>query len=617
MNIEKLAKQIIDAVGGKENIDSLQHCMTRLRFDLRDESKADDEKVRSLEGVISLIKKGGQYQVVIGTNVHDVYLAVCKILGISEDGVVEKEEKKKKSIFSSIFGSIIGSIGPIIPILIGTGLGKCILLLISLLGWVDPDTSFTYYVFNFAFDAGFTFMPVFVAMSSAKYFKCNIYMAALLGTILVHPQWNAIVNQLDPKFVGDLFGFLPVYGMPYTSSLIPAIVVIWVLSKVEHGLDRILPDLIKSILAPILTLLIMIPLTFVVLAPAMGVISKYIGDGMMWIFNTFGMFAIAIMCFVYPWIVSTGMHAPLAIAGIQILSQEGYDPMSRTLTLTANMAQASTCLAVAMKTKNKEYRATCISAFFTAFFAGITEPAIYGVSLRLKRPMYAVTIGSTVAGLYAGIVGLRAYAFMTPSIINFPMWIGGDSNTNLINAFITMGISIVVTFIATLLLGFEDPVAENEGLQNKEIISIDSPITGEIVPLSNVKDEMFSKEMLGRGIAIIPTEGEVFAPTAGVISATFATKHAIGMTTDAGVELLIHIGIDTVELEGKPFSQYVEKGDRVEKGTLLIKFDLEDIKTAGYDPITMVVVTNNSQYLEVIPSKEKRVGINQELLTLI
>lgn len=616
MKYEKLSREIIQAVGGKENIISLQHCMTRLRFTLKDESKANDEKVEAIDGVISLIKKGGQYQVIIGTHVHDVYLDVCQLADIKEE---EQDERKneKKGIFNSVFSAIIGAIGPIIPILVGTGLGKCILLFISMMGWANAETSMTFYVFNFVFDAGFTFLPVFVAVAAAKHFKCNMFMAALLGCALVHPNWNSIVSATDPKFIGQMFGFLPLYGMPYTSSLIPALLMVWIMSKVEFALNKFLPELVKGILAPLLTLLIMTPLTFVVLAPAMGIISIYLGNILLWVYNTFGMFAIAIMCIIYPWMVATGMHATLAIAGIQILSQSGYDPFSRTLTLTANMAQGAAAFACAVKTKNMEFRNTCLSAGFTAFFAGITEPCIYGVSLRLKKPMYAVMIGSCLGGLYAGFCGLKAFAFMTPSLINFPMWIGGNGSSNLINAIITMIISAVATFIATLVIGFDDPVDEEKESIHENINSITSPVEGRMISLHNVNDEMFSKEVLGKGVAIIPSQGKVYAPASGTISATFETKHAIGMTTEKGVDILIHIGIDTVKLEGKPFIQHVQKGDYVEQGTLLLEFDMKQIKEAGLDPTTMVIVTNSNDYLEVIPTKQETITRRDKLITVI
>ena len=447
------------------------------------------------------------------------------------------ENKEKKNIINSLISTIIGVIAPIIPILIGTGLGKCLLMIVSMMGWANADTSMTYYIFNFVFDAGFTFLPVFVAVAAAKHFKCNTFMAALLGCALVHPNWNSIVSAVDPKFIGSILGIFPVYGMSYTSSLIPAILVVWVMSKVEYGLNKYLPNMIKDILSPLLTLLIMVPLTFVVLAPAMGIVSIYLGNALLWIYNTFGMFALAILCIVYPWLVVTGMHSTLAIAGIQILSQSGYDPFSRTLTLTANMSQGAAAMACALKTKNKEFKQTCLSSGLTAFLGGITEPCIYGVTLKLKKPMYAVMIGCFSGGLYAGFVGLKAYAFMTPSIINIPMWIGGTSNSNLINAIITIIISAVVTFIATLVIGFDDPVEESNDINHNLMNNVKSPISGKILDLNSVNDEMFSKEVLGKGVALIPNDNKVYSPVEGIISATFETKHAIGITTDKNMEI--------------------------------------------------------------------------------
>lgn len=618
MKYEELSNEIIEAVGGKQNIVSLQHCMTRLRFTLKDESQADDEKVRNIKGVLSLIKKGGQYQIVIGTYVHDVYLDICKIANIEEkEEKKDNENKEKKNIINSLISTIIGVIAPIIPILIGTGLGKCLLMIVSMMGWANADTSMTYYIFNFVFDAGFTFLPVFVAVAAAKHFKCNTFMAALLGCALVHPNWNSIVSAVDPKFIGSILGIFPVYGMSYTSSLIPAILVVWVMSKVEYGLNKYLPNMIKDILSPLLTLLIMVPLTFVVLAPAMGIVSIYLGNALLWIYNTFGMFDLAILCIVYPWLVVTGMHSTLAIAGIQILSQSGYDPFSRTLTLTANMSQGAAAMACALKTKNKEFKQTCLSSGLTAFLGGITEPCIYGVTLKLKKPMYAVMIGCFSGGLYAGFVGLKAYAFMTPSIINIPMWIGGTSNSNLINAIITIIISAVVTFIATLVIGFDDPVEESNDINHNLMNNVKSPISGKILDLNSVNDEMFSKEVLGKGVALIPNDNKVYSPVEGIISATFETKHAIGITTDKNMEILIHIGIDTVKFGGKPFKQFVEKGQRVKQGDLLIEFDKELLKQGDADLTTMVVITNSNDYLEIIPTKEKRVKMNDDLLTVI
>lgn len=460
---EELSCQIIENVGGKDNVQMCLHCMTRLRFHLKDLSLVNTKEIEKIKGVIGVQMAGDQLQIIIGTHVDAVYKEVCEQLGQrAEAGIDENlDGEKKKGFLGSLLATIIGIIGPLIPILVGTGLGKCILLFISMSGLATADTSTTYYIFNFVFDAGFTFLPVFTAMSAAKYFNCNMYLAALLGCALVHPNWNAIVSVI-PSVVGEMFGVIPVYGMTYTSTLIPAILTVWVMSKLEHWLNKVLPEIIKGVFKPLLTLLIMAPLTFVVLAPAAGVVSIFLGKGLLWIYNTFGLVGMGVLCIIYPWLVATGTHSTLAIAGIQILSQTGYDPMSRVLTLVANMSQGAAALACAVRTKNQSFRNTCLSASFTAFVGGITEPCIFGVTLRLKRPMYAVMIGCGVAGLYASFVGLKAYAFMSPSFVNFPMWIGGDGNSNLIHAFITMAIAIVVSFVSTLVIGFEDPADEGQ-----------------------------------------------------------------------------------------------------------------------------------------------------------
>ena len=614
MKYDKLSKELIDAVGGKNNIVSLTHCMTRLRFTLKDDSKVNEKAIETNAEVVSLIKQSGQYQIVIGTHVHDVYLAVCQNAGIKEDGATEVK-KEKKNFFGTLLSSIIAIIGPLIPILVATGLGKCILLVVNMNGWANAETSFAYYIFEFVFDSGFTFMPVFVAVAAAKHFKCNPMMAALLGCALVHPNYNAVA-QTAPQVIGE-FWSLPVYGIKYTSTLIPAMLVVFVMAKVEGTLKKVLPELVKGLLVPLLTLLIMVPLTFIVLAPSMGILSIYMGNALLWIYDSFGLIGLAIMNIVYPWIVATGTHAPLALAGIQVLSQSGYDPFSRTLTLTANAAQGTAAIACALKTKNKDFRNTALSAAFTAFFAGITEPCIYGVSIKLKRPMYAVMIGCGFGALYAGFVGLKAYAFMTPSVLNFAMWM--DEGSNLMHAGITALITIVVTFAATWFLGFDDPKEEEnkqETLESKLTV-IEAPVEGQVIPLNEVKDEAFSNEKLGKGIAVVPTSGKVVAPVSGVVTATFDTKHAVALTTEDGLEVLIHIGIDTVKLEGKPFVQHVNKGDHVEKGQLLIEFDLEALKEAGVDTTTIVVVTNSNNYLEVLPTREQTVALNHKLITII
>ena len=613
MKYEKLSKEIIEAVGGKDNIESLMHCATRLRFTLKDESKASDQKINAIEGVLSLVKKGGQYQLVIGNQVHDVYLHVLKLAELKEDGESQKP-KKKQGIINTIFGAIIGSVGPLIPPLVAAGLGKCLLMVLSLTNILSADSQ-TYYIFNFIFDTTFTFLPVLVAFSAAKQFKCNPYLAAFLGCMLVHPNWATLVASGDSI---KLFGVIPVVAMKYTSTIIPSIMIVWVMSFVERFFNNHIHAMIKNFMAPLLTILVMAPLSFVILAPAMTVISLGISKVIMLFYNHFGMLAIGISCLLYPWLVSTGMHAALALAGIEMIGKTGFDPFTRTLTLCHNMSQGAAAFAIGLKTKNKEFKSTCFSSSLTAFLAGITEPCLYGVTLKLRKPMYACMIGGGVAGLYAGFVGLKAYAFLTPGIFSLPMWMSKNDGNNFINALITIAICVVVTFVATILIGFDDPIEKTKKeSKNNDIKIVGSPMNGKIVQLENVDDETFSSEAIGKGIAISPKNGKVYAPDDGMITATFDTKHAIGMVCDTGIELLIHIGIDAIKLEGHCFIEKVNKGQKVKKGDLLLEFDLDKMKAEGIDPTTMIVVTNSEQYLEIIPTKKEMVESLETLLTVI
>lgn len=613
MKYEKLSKEIIEAIGGQDNIISLVHCATRLRFTLKDENKAKDEMVSAINGVLSLVKKGGQYQLVIGNHVHDVYLDIVKLANIKEDNESDGP-KTKTGFFNTIFGAIIGSLGPLIPVLVAAGLGKCIVMVLTLTK-VLPTDSQTYAMLNLIFDTGFSFLPVFIAFSAAKQFKCNPYLAAFLGCMLLHPNWMAMVAE--GKAIS--FAGIPVIAMKYTSTIIPSIVITWVMSKVEKFFNNHLHPMIKNFMAPLLTILIMAPLSFLALAPAMNVISLGISKVIMMFYGQFGMIAVGLSCIVYPWLVSTGVHSALALAGIETLTKNGFDPFTRTLTLCHNMSQGASTLAVGLRTKNKELKSTCFSASLTAFLAGITEPCLYGVTLKLKKPMYACMIGGSVGGLYAGFVGLKAYAFLTPGLFSLPMWMSENSGNNFANALITIAIVTVVTFIATLVIGFDDPVEEikkNKSLNNN-IKTLTSPMSGQLISLDKVNDETFSSEVMGKGVAIIPCDGKVYAPADGKIIATFETKHAIGMMTNDGVEVLIHVGIDAMKLEGKYFTEKVKKGDRVLQGELLLEFDLEKMKESHIDPTTMVVITNSQDYLEVLSTNNETVSSFDKLITVI
>ncbi|NMB50656.1 MAG: PTS transporter subunit EIIC [Bacteroidales bacterium] len=615
MNYQKMAKEILLAVGGEKNVSSLVHCTTRLRFTLNSESKASDKKIKSINGVMSLVKKGGQYQLVIGNGVDKVYDEIIKMTNLGSSNNSEKEEKK--GIVNKILSVITGSIAPMIPLLAGAGMGKVLLLILSLLGILDKSCQ-TYVVLKFIFDTGFYFMPVFVGFSAAKIFKCNQYLASFICLSMLHPEWMELVSAAKPVY----FLGIPLALVKYSSQLVTAILVVWIMSYIEKYVYKYVPEMIKVFMAPLLVILITAPLGFIIIGPVGNYIAQLVADIVLFVQQHFGIVAIPILAAVYPWLVSIGMHKALSPICVMLIEQNGFDPVTRVIALCSNMSQASAALAVALKTKNKELKQIAYSSSVTAFLGGITEPAMYGVNLKLKRPMYACMIGGATAGLFAGIVQLRAFVYVTPGLLSLPMWVS-EGSKNLIFAIITLIIATVVTFIFTFIIGFDDPVEDNKEVEYKKDMNNNSisqdiltPVKGEIVPLKDVDDETFASGIMGAGVGIIPNEGKIYAPGNGVISACFNTGHAIGITIN-GIELLIHVGIDTVSLDGKYFDLLVSKDQQVKKGDLLLEFNMDEIKKAGYDLTTMVIVTNSDKYVEILPTNKNKVNKEDILLTVV
>nr|WP_286161328.1 glucose PTS transporter subunit IIA [Clostridium sp. KNHs214] len=459
-------------------------------------------------------------------------------------------------------------------------------------------------------------MPVFVGFSAAKIFKCNRYLGAFICLSMLHPKWISLVAAGKPVY----FLGIPLSLVSYSSQLVTAILIVWIMSYIEKYVYKYVPEMIKVFMAPLLVILITAPLGFIIIGPIGNYIAQLVADIVMFVQQHFGIVAIPILAAVYPWLVSIGMHKALSPICVMLIEQNGFDPVTRVIALCSNISQAAASLAVSLKTKNKEFRQIAFSSSVTAFLGGITEPAMYGVNLKLKKPMYACMIGGATAGLFAGIVQLKAFVYVTPGLLSLPMWVSQGTN-NLIYAIITLTISAVVTFIATLIIGFDDPVEENKEEQKKVIEktgyeNILTPVKGVTVPLKDVADETFSSGVMGAGIGIIPSEGKVYAPGDGVISACFHTGHAIGMTIN-DVEVLIHVGIDTVSLDGKYFNLLVQQGQNVKKGDLLLEFDIDKIKDAGYDLTTSVIITNSNDYMDVLPTNKNKVDIEDVLLTAI
>lgn len=620
MKYQAMIQQILQAIGGEDNIQSVVHCATRLRFVLKDENKADDQKAESISGILQVVKKGGQYQLVIGNNVDEVYNELISMIKLKP---AEGAKQTGGHLFDKIIGAITGSIAPAIPLLAGAGMGKVLLLILTITN-VLSDKSQTYQLLNLIFDTGYYFIPAYVGFSAAKIFNTDSMLGAFIGLVTVNPNWVQIVTANKPfKFFG-----IQVPLIQYSSTLITAILSVWIMSYIYQWVKKITPGMIKVFMEPMLTMLITAPLVFLIIGPLSNWISQGIAFISMWLFHHAGFISIPILAAAYPWLVSVGIHKALSPISIQLVAEQGFDPIIRVVALCSNISQASAALAVGLKSKDQKLKSLALSSSATAFLGGITEPALFGVNLKLKKPMYGAMIGGAVAGLVASFLKLKAYIYVTPAILSLPMWVSKTENF-VIQAIIVMIVATIVTFIATWLIGFDDPADEktksqekqNDAVNKSSEHALNAPAYGRIEDLSKVDDTTFASGVMGQGIAIIPASGRLYAPGNGIVTATFKTGHAIGLHLDNNADILLHIGIDTIELKGQGFRQLVEKGQKVTAGQELIEFDLDKIKEAGYDPTIMMIITNTQDFLQVLPvqttsDEAKKVTIDDPVLVL-
>ncbi|WP_026892522.1 beta-glucoside-specific PTS transporter subunit IIABC [Lacrimispora aerotolerans] len=616
MNHRELAQAILEQVGGINNITQLVNCATRLRMNFKDESLVHLDQLNKIPGVLGAVKKSGQYQIIIGTDVANVCNEI-KAMGLSEGPVNTGKKVGKIDALMDIFAAIFT---PVIPAITAAGMIKAILVICVLLGM--EKTSQIYVVLSFIADAGFYFLPIMLAVSSAKKLGCNPYLAAMVGGALLHPAFTQLVTAGEPVHI---FG-LPIKLINYGSSVIPIILAVWLMTYVERFADKVSPKAVKFFMKPTLTILIVAPIVLVVLGP----LGSYIGTGIATITDFLNMHVSwlvpTLMGAFMPLLVLTGMHWSFLPVLMTSYTTYGYEAVMGPGSLVSNVCQGSAALCVSIKTKNKELKQLASSAGVTALM-GITEPAMYGVTIKFKKILLSVMLGGGVGGFYAGLMGVVRYTSGTPGLLSIPIFIG-ENPMNVVHALIACAIGFVVTFAATWFYGFEEPADPNEKTETKETealekasmvkkIVISSPVNGKKVDISKVKDETFAKEILGKGIAVESVDGKIAAPFDGEVATIFRTKHVIGLKSTEGVELLIHIGIDTVELEGKFFTPHVQDGDTFKKGDLLLEFDKKAIEEAGYETIIPVIVTNTSNYLEVLASKEGDVEMGQELLTIL
>ncbi|WP_127545722.1 beta-glucoside-specific PTS transporter subunit IIABC [Paenibacillus amylolyticus] len=620
MSQEKLAKEIVELVGGEKNVESLVHCATRLRFVLKDDAKADKAKLEKTEGIIAVKENGGQFQVVVGNKVPEVYSAIGQISNILDDSTDKEKPRKAAKGLGGIIDIISSIFAPLLGVMAGAGILKGLLLIASNIGWLET-TETTYTILYAAADSLFYFLPLLLAVTTARKFQGNMFVAMTIAGALIYPSIVALKSEGTPT---DFFG-IPVILMNYSSTVIPIILAVIVMSKLEKFFNKTLHDSVKNFVTPLFLLVIMVPLTLLVFGPFGVYVGNGIAAGLVAAFGFSPLLAGAVMGASWQLLVIFGIHwglIPVFINNVAVYGQDGVKPAA-----TASIfAQTGAAFGVMLKTKNKKLKTLAGSSTLTALF-GITEPAIYGVTLPLKRPFIAGVIGGAVGGAIIGQAGTLAFASGAPGLLTLPIFYGpgGQGFPGLILGIV---VSFVVSAVLTYIMGFKDPVEEETKSEsttsaqqtvrvtNASDENVFSPIEGTIVELSEVPDPAFASGAMGKGIAIEPTVGRVVAPFDGTVTVAFKKKHALAVVSDTGAEILVHVGVDTVKLDGQHFVSHIKEGDRVQAGDLLLEFDIAQIKAAGYHTVTPIIVTNSANYEEVIPQATGQVHSQELLLKL-
>ncbi|MDQ0208605.1 beta-glucoside-specific PTS transporter subunit IIABC [Alkalicoccobacillus murimartini] len=605
MQHEKLAQSILKNLGGSSNVESATHCVTRLRLSIKDKTKVNDEAIKNMENVSGTTNSGGQYQIIIGPAVEEVYKEFEKIYegnsGTSSSKKTEEGNQKKKNIFSRVVDVLISCFAPVIPVIAGSGMIK-VLITILLTTGVFKEDSPTISILAILGDGVFYFLPFFIAFTAAKKFNVDHFTAMVMAAILLHPNLVALSAE-GATFTSFLE--IPLYLFNYSAQAIPVILAIWLMSYVDPIANRMSPPVFKVFLRPMITILIVAPVMLILFGPLGAILGDYFGQ-FVEVMNTWGWIAVSINALIFPFLVITGTHNAMIPLIITMFATNGYDPILLVSGLLVNIAQAGAAFSVAMRTKSLAMRGTGISAGVSALF-GITEPALYGVNLRLKRPFIAVLIGSALAGVVAGLAGVTAYSFVSPSVLTLPIFIGPEGFISLVWAIVAMLCAFILTFILVWIMGFKDPIDDNNSEKSEDTndhvhesdIKVFSPLKGEAVSLEKVNDETFASGAMGKGVAIMPSEGKVVAPFEGTVQVVSNTKHAVGLVSESGMELLIHVGIDTVELKGEHFQTRVEVGNHVKKGDVLLDFNLKEIQQLGYDTTTSIVILNSDKYSDL------------------
>lgn len=655
MAYQDLCKQIIAGVGGKDNVISVVHCTTRLRFKLKDEKKADDNQIKNIDGVISVVKAGGQYQIVIGNNVADVYDELIKIGGFDGGGQVpdDYEVKSNMSLLDRFIDLVSGIFTPALGPLCAAGMIKGFSAMFASLGWLSK-TSGTYQILYAIGDSFFYFLPIVLALSASKKFHLDKYIGLTIAAVMCYPSIVAMANShhvLFTLFKGTFlqseihatFLGIPVVAASYTSSVIPIILAVWFASHVQKWMKKIIPETVKLFLVPFFTLLIAVPVSLIVIGPAATWLGDIIGFACKSIYNFSPIIAGLLLAGFWQVLVMFGLHWGLVAVAMANLAAIGYMPIL-PLSYTVCFAQIGVVLAMIFQTKDQKLRSVAIPAFVSGIF-GVTEPAIYGVTLPRKKPFILSCIAGALTGGIIGAFHGVGYMmggmgiFVYPSMINPKTGIG----MGFWGAIIASIVGFIAGFILQALFGknaVDDPEVaaaaapapvadqvydddqtqgaqpQTQNIQYNTATTLAAPVSGKAVPLASIKDEVFASGAMGKGAAIEPNEGQIVAPADGKVLMTYPTGHAIGIQTKDGAEVLIHIGMDTVELQGKGFETLVKKDQLIQKGQVLVKFDLAAIKKAGYETTIPMVVTNSKNYHDIVQVREGPVNVGDEILKL-
>lgn len=610
-NYRELAAEILSAVGGKTNIDFVQHCTTRLRFSLQDVNEVKRERLQEMTGVIQIIEMGGQFQVVMGTEVSEVYRELVKYADLDE--VSSKRSGEKNTLISNLFDVIAGIFTPLLGAMAGVGILKGLMALLIGLNWLT-ETSGTYIILHAASDSFFYFLPLILAITAAKKFGADPYVAFAIAGALVYPDLVAIYQTGETlEFLG-----IPVYLTNYSTSVIPIVLAVYIMSKIQPSLNRVFPSAVKIFFTPLILIILMVPLTLLVFGPFGTFVSEWLGIGYQFVYSNSAPIAGAFVGASWQVLVIFGLHWGMVPVAVNNLSQFGSDTFSAMVT-PAIFAQAGATFGVFLKTKQYKIKAIAGSATIAGVF-GVTEPAIYGINLPYKRPFLIGCGAGAVGGAIVGLSGASAVSLSVPGLATLPVFLG--------SGFVLFIVAIVVSFmlatIVTYFFGYDLAKELQENTHNEksktvevENVHIISPCAGALIPLAEVPDEVIASGVIGKGIAIVPIESELASPVSGEITSIFPTKHVIGITTESGVEVLIHIGLETARLDGQFITIHKAVGAKVKAGERLVTLDIDQITKAGYDIISPIVITNADQYAEVFITDQENVTLGERLLTVI